>query len=356
MNRRSFLFGLGMVACTTSVRPRSKGRTRRTHRPVDAHSERRPICVDLSPMVSQLSASPLAFRGDTLVQSFGGELRVWNSLSLKRTHTWTVPHRHFCFVQDGTLVAFGWPSAVGLTSVIHRVSRGKLRSAMGPEVVSNNTVVVMPARAPDEIYVITDYIYRFTATGVPAVFPHPYPNDATREQWISRGDRLMGGTIGAIYQVALGAPVTEFPIARRDLKHLVAATGDRVWYSYSSAPDEEWNAHTLVLAPETAPMVHERLIDVAPCRIVHLASYRNTVAALLMTMGSTWAELNWKVAVFDESGKERWRAHVADELTTPLTPNRGFVSIGEHRVVFSSADGALRAWDVDTGEEVTPRL
>jgi hypothetical protein len=350
VNRRSFLLGLGMVACSGTVRPAPRPKRR-----VPSPTPDEPTSggdVDLIWFESQLQASPLAFHGDVLVQSFGGELRSWDAAAMKRTDTWTLPHRHFCFVQDGTLVAFGWP-ARDVTSVIHRIASGKVRSENGPVVPPSRTIVLLPARTPDELFVADeDSIYRLTATEVEEILPHPYPNGATRDQWISRGDgRLIGGRNGALYLVASKAHSTEYRIPHRYLMHLAAGTGERVWYSYAEGK-HDWDAHTLVLAPMATPMAHERLIDVAPARIVHLASCRDTVAAVLTVMGQTRADFHWKVAVFDEAGNQRWRVEVPYDVNLAGALNHSFIAIGEHRVVLASPDGNLLAWDAADGTAI----
>lgn len=193
MNRRLFLVGLGICACSTPARIRPRRAQRRVAKPP---ADPEGGCHAIVLYESQLEASPLAFQGDLLAQSHRGELRVWDARAMKRTHTWTVPHKHFCFVQDGTLVAFGWPSKGDIVSVIHRVSKSRLRSRPGPIMIPNDRVMVLRARHSDEIYVITNgsnhpnnKIYRFSAAGDEAIFPHPYPR-RTRIGWCSRLQQL----------------------------------------------------------------------------------------------------------------------------------------------------------------------
>jgi outer membrane protein assembly factor BamB len=276
-------------------------------------------------------------------------------MAMKRTDTWALPHRHFCFVQDGTLVAFGWPKKGDSTSVIHHIANRKVRTDTGPLVPSSKSIVLLPGSKAEELYVVShdETIYRLTTAKVEEQLRHPYPNGDTRDQWFSRGDgRLVGGRAGALYLVAPNKPAIEYAIPERVLKHVAAGTGERVWYSYADVR-EDWNAHTIILAPTSTPMEAERTIDVAPMRIVHLASWGTTIAALLIVAGKMPSELAWKVAVFDESGKERWRADVPTGFSPGAALNNGFVAIGEHRVVVSTFDGALLAWDM-TGKPVAP--
>lgn len=128
MNRRVFLLGT-CAACSgmTQPAPRARPEPKRPRAPGVPTSGVR----DNTLFESQVRASPLALRGDVLVQSAAGELRAWNAMTLRRTDTWALPHRHFCFVQDGTLVALGF-GQVGTT--IHRIANGA------------------PARRADEVY------------------------------------------------------------------------------------------------------------------------------------------------------------------------------------------------------------
>lgn len=64
--------------------------------------------------------------------------------------------------------------------------------------------------------------------------------------------------------------------------------------------------------------------------------------------GKLW----WSIAVFDETGRERWRAEVPEAFSPGGALNYGFIAIGERRVVLATADGALLAWDAATGTPV----
>ena len=303
-----------------------------------------PGVADMTLFESQVLASPLAFHGDTLVQSIDGELRAWNAVTMQRTDTWALPHRHFCFVQDGTLVALGVPQKVAGTE-IHRIAKGKASTHPGP-ILPAGTYVVLPARTPDEIYVSSgEHIYLVRGSEVAATLAHPDPNAGNRDLWISRRDgRLVGNDRdGGIRQLDLKTS-NAYPTPKRYIVHLAEAMGDRLWYSFSSKA--EWNAQTLILAPVDKPMADERTIDVAPARIVHLASHADAVAALLITLDK---KATWSIAVFDESGKQRWRADVPEDFSEPAL-NHGFVAIGDKRVVLASPDGKLLWWDARTGD------
>lgn len=360
MNRRSFLLGLGMVACsggaattTNKMHPKKpKPKPKTTTEPTTHEG-----VVDTIWFESELRANRLAIRGDVLVQSIGDdELRRWNTTTMQRTDSWKLSHRHFCIVQDGTITAFGVPPKASST-VIHRIADGKVESVPGPLLPISGTNVVLPARTSDEIYVTgPENIYLLQRSGktfdVAQILKHPGPNEATRDQWLSRGDGRIIGVDGQGGFHLLGPKnlSAAYPMTGRVVLHLLAATNDRIWYSYADIK-QDYNAHTLILARVDKPIEAERTIDVAPARVVHAASSGDTLAALLFTLKSP-TEMSWSVALFDESGKERWRTDVPDGFTTAGALNHGFVAVGDHRVVLAAPDGKLLAWDAATGKSV----
>lgn len=247
MNRRVFLLGT-RAACSgmTQPAPRARPEPKRPRAPGVPTSGVR----DNTLFESQVRASPLALRGDVLVQSAAGELRAWNAMTLRRTDTWALPHRHFCFVQDGTLVALGF-GQVGTT--IHRIANGA------------------PARRADEVYASAgEHVYLVRGAEVAAMLPHPGPRAWNRDQLVGLGDgRLVGIAGDGGLRVLDASTGTTHPTPGRRVMHLGAATRDRVWYSYETPPGGEGNAHALVLAPLARPTADELAIDVAPARIVH---------------------------------------------------------------------------------------
>jgi hypothetical protein len=340
VNRRSFLLGV-CAACSGPTRNEPRRKPKR----VDPMPS--PAVQDNTLAMSQVRASPLAFRGDLLVQSTGDELRAWNAITMQRTDTWRVPHQHFCFVQDGTLVAFGFAKGAGTT--IHRIANGKVSAVDGPIVPSGGTNVVLPARSPDELYVSAgEHIYLVRGADVEAILAHPAPHQWNRDQLIGRGDgRIVGRDHENGFHVLDPKTSTRFPTPGRIVVHLVAATRDRVWYSYETRAGGEGNARTLVLAPVDKPTTDEHAIDFTPARIVHLASYGDTVAALVLALRD---KAEWSVVVADETGRERRR--IAVPQGDPALVH-GFVAIGANRVVLASHDGNLLAWDTATGSPVT---
>jgi hypothetical protein len=350
VKRRTFLLSLGMLACsspaTTTTMPKRKPKPKR-----------KPTMTDIGVrdtlfLESQRQASRLAFHGDTLVQSTGDELRRWNATTMQRTDTWNVPHRHFCIVQDGTIFAFGAPRSV--SSDLHRIANGNVE-LLQLIVPGLGRLVLLPARRADEIYVASGehvYLVRVTrsAAEVDKILKHPAPFAANRDQWISRGDgRLICADVASVHALDVSNS-NEYSTQKRHLIHLAAASGDRIWYSYGTLP-EDWNAHTAILAPVDQPMSAAVTLDVAPARFVHIASYGDTLAALLTTVRSL-EDITWSVAVFDEKGREHWRADVPSDFALHGALNSAFIAIGPSRVVLASPDGKLLAWDAGSGKPV----
>lgn len=352
MKRRTFLLGMCAACCgTTRHEPMTTSKSNRP--PMPAPETPGAGVKDMKMFASQLRASPIAFHGDMLVQSVGGELVAWDAATMRRTSTWALPHRHFCFAQEGTLIAFGFPRG-GPESAVHRIAGGKSTTAKGPILPSGGTNVVLPGRSPDELVVSAgDHIYVLRARGgafeVETMFDHPHPTAANRDQLIALGEgRTVAMNQGSgVRLLALDPESTAaYPTPDRRLMHVAAATRGRIWYSFATTA-EDWNAHRLVLAPVDTPMSDERTVDFAPGRIVHLASHGSAAAALVITLGATKA--TWSVVVIDESGKERWRADVPDDGSAHGALNRAFIALGDRRAVLASHDGKLLAWDASTG-------
>ncbi len=349
MNRRSFLLGLGAVACSGSATTR-QARPRKPEQQPQAGTE----CVlrDLTHLQSQRRASRLALHGDVLVVSVGSDLHRYDATTMQRTDTWTIPHNHFCFVQDGSVLTFGWePHAT--SAVLHRIANRSIETLHGPILPGANMVVLLPGRSADELYAsIRDEIYSLLVgarVDVDKILEHPAPRSETREQLISRGDgRLICIDSSGVYVIDASNTTTS-AIPKRYPIHLAAATGDRIWYSYATLP-EDWNAHTLNLAPADQPMAAAATLDVAPARFVHIASHGDRLAALVFTMRSA-EDMSLSVAVFDEKGREHWRVDVPSDFRMPSLDS-AFIAIGPSRVVLATFDGKLLAWDAASGKPV----
>jgi hypothetical protein len=200
---------------------------------------------------------------------------------------------------------------------------------------------------------IRDEIYLLQIGGrveLEKILKHPAPNSSERDQLVGRGDgRVFAIDATGVYVVE-PSKTSVTPIPKRYPIHLAAATGDRIWYSYGTLP-EDWNAHTAILAPVDQPMSAAVTLDVAPARFVHIASHGDTLAALLTTARSL-EDITWSVAVFDEKGREHWRADVPSDFALNGALNSAFVAIGPSRVVLATLDGKLLAWDAGSGKPV----
>jgi hypothetical protein len=312
--------------------------------------------VDLNWFRSQHSASPLAFHGDVLFQSVGGEMCAWNAMTMQRTDRWVIPHRHFCIVQDGTVVVFGEPMR-DASRQIHRITKGRVESLQAPVLPIRGTNVVLPASSPDRVYLtIQDDIYLLklssSSVKIEATLEHPAPNSATRDQWVSRGDgRIIGIDRERGLRVLAPGTSTSYVTDRR-AEHLVAGTRDQIWYSYALPADEAWNIHTIVLAEITSPATAIRRLDVAPARAIHIASHGDMLAVLLFYATSP-KDVERSVALFDETGRERWRSDVPPEFMPSHHITNAFIALGEHTVVVGGHGDQIVGWSVATGKKIS---
>lgn len=350
MKRRTFLLGVGLIACsgpatTTKMRTRKPKPPRQPSTDAGLH--------DLTHLRSQRGASRVAVQGDVVISSVGNDLDRYNATTMQRTDTWTIPHRHFCFAQDGSVLTFGWePHAT--SAVIHRIVNRAIETLSGPLLPGANTVVLLPGRSPDELYAsIRDEIFSLRVGArveLEKILKHPVPNSTERDQLISRGDgRLVAIDASGVYAID-PSNTSVAPIPKRYPIHLAAGTGNRIWYSFATLP-EDWNAHTLICAPVDQPISAVTTIDVAPSRFVHIASHGDMLAGLLTTVRSL-DDITWSVAVFDEKGRERWRADVASDFASQGALNSAFIAIGPTRVVLATFDGKLLAWDAANGKPI----
>jgi outer membrane protein assembly factor BamB len=325
--------------------------------PRDAGSGPHDIGYDVADYYSQTRASPLAFRGDVLVQAAGTELWTWDAPTMKRLDSRVLEPRHFCFMQDGTLAVFSLPHD-SERCVLHRIdAKGSLDTFAGPIFRSDKTTAVLPARSPDEVYVseVDEIVlFRIGSGGLEktGALKHPDRNAFNRDQLVSLGDgRVVGLGDGAVHELTPGQPTNAYKTTGQSPVHLVAATGKRVWYSYGST-EQDWFVNVLVLARLASPMVADHRVDFAPWRIIHLGSGGRAVAVLVsMLVGIN--EYRAAVVVIDENGSERWRAEVpATFKPASSSLSHGFVAISDHRVVLARHDHALFAWDAATGKPI----
>ncbi len=361
MNRRTFFLALGATACggrkVVERRPRKP-----TPRPAEPSGEAAQVANFYE---AQTYRSPLAFRGDLLVQSAGNELWTWDTTTMKRLDGYVVPHRHFCVVQDGTLVVFALPPDSS-HCVFHRIdARGIRETIPGPVFGSYNRywTHVLSASSSDEVHVTRDEEIllfqrvqgRMEATAKISI---PSPGSSIRGQLFSLGDGRLVFPGDGLHVLQAGKPALTYKMPERRPLHLVAATGERLWYSYPSTKQFQ-AANVLALARLETPTVDEHRVDFAPGRIVHLASSGRAVAALVFTMreGKSPVEpdLRWAVVVIDQDGTERWRAEVpASFIVDRFELNRvGFLAMSDHRVVLQGEKRALLAWDAASGAVIS---
>ena len=315
---------------------------------------------DLEVVATQVNTNPLVFAGDDLFQRRGSELVRWDSRTMTRAEAWQISPRGVIAVQDETILVFAFPPD-GTDSAVYRIRPNVLiETITGPIWSRSSEVTTLLGRHANELFVLLDdevvslVIDGHRAEEQDESLAHPAPNSQTRQQLVSRGDgRIIAyDSNGSLVVLAMGGGSTKHRLPQGQiLSHLVAATGDRVWYTSGLvAPNHD--ARKLVLAAETLPASPVQAFDVSPGRIIHVASHADTVAALLVQWSDPSKLPWWEVALFDEAGAERWRVRVPDEVVDGAILNRAFVAVGARRVVLLPPGGTLVAWDAANGATV----
>jgi hypothetical protein len=312
VNRREFLLAVGATACSGSGAAVQTPRPDRDAAPGDVGA-----IVDEEARTN-LDDSPLAIEGDVLVGRVGDELWQWDLATMQRTGVLAVPARAFTVLSDRSVVS--WEQCTA-----YRIAGGSTTKHTAVA-CGGGGALVRRAGTNDAIFVVyKDRVVRFEFAGAEASFALPTPNPSAFAQITSLDDgRLVVPRNDGVAIVALDAP----PVLRATKKqprHLARATSG-YWYSYASTDPRR--VDTVVLAG-----TRDVAIDLAPARIVHMASHGDTLALLLANGSET------HVAVVDVGG-QRWRASV---------PARdGAVGLSATRLVLHGSAG-LRAWDAATG-------
>ncbi|MFN0247336.1 MAG: hypothetical protein ACKV2T_10650 [Kofleriaceae bacterium] len=319
MNRREFLLAVGATACGgsgASVQPPRVGG--------DAAGDAAAI-VDVEAWTN-LDDSPLAIEGDVLVERVGDQLWQWDLATMRRTGVLAVPARSFTVLSDRSVVA--WEQCTAYRIV------GGAPTTHTAVACAGGGALVRRAGTNDAIYVVrADRVVRFRFAGAAldedASFTLPAPSPSGFGQIASLDDgRLVVPRGGG---VAIVKPDTQ-PVlhtTKHQPRHLARAASG-YWYSYAAT--DRRRVDTVVLVG-----TRDVVIALAPARIVHMATYGDTLALLLATGVD-----EWQVAVV-EAGRERWRA--------PVPTRDGAVGLSATRLVLHSSAG-LRAWDAGTGAVV----
>lgn len=352
MNRREFLVALGVAGCGNAPVQRPRRAPSAPRDPPSPAVEEGPGFGE-----SQTAPSPLAFHGDLLVQSTDDELWFWDARTMTRIDAFSVAYRGFCFLQNGILAALAKPPGSTRCELHCIDANRRVEILHGPIfTVGERKTLVLPAGSPTEIYVTEldreVVLFRMTRAAIEerariAIAPTYW---ADLEQLTSLGDgRLVARDGAKLRLVEPGKPALEYSTPGQHPFHLAPASGGRLWYSYTTSSSP---ASSVVLARLTDRLVHDARIDVAPGRVIHLATGGGAIAMLVHTVRGVM-DFTWTVLVVDENGAERWRRDAPAELAgSGLGLNFGFVAISDHRVVLRGPDHTLVAWDAATGSRV----
>lgn len=363
MNRRTFLLAVGASACGPTKQPRPPKQTPLGAGSGSARSTEPGGLIDTQLLASQWRASAIALRGDMLVQAAGGELRIYDARTLKRTETRDLAPRHFCFGRDGSLFVYSYPSGA-LQGTLYRIGPSRnLETYGGPVLRPDGYSVLLPGRTAQDVYVTEmenivplSIVDGHVEDGPP--LRHPAPNAQNRDQLVARPD----GSIVApdredgLRVITPDGKGTSYPMKGREPRHIVGASGDRVWYSH--APGKHFEVTSLYLAKIATPLEAEHTIDVSPYRIIHLAAGGGAAAALAVHVRPTGdrgpedLDIRWAVIVIGEDGAERWRAEIPAAFAPGMALITGFVAIDDKHVVLERHDHSLLGWDAATGKPI----
>jgi hypothetical protein len=340
VNRRTFLLAIGATACSGPTSQRPKPPPPRP--PPDAADHPATTGDVWAPPAWQGRASPLAVFDERLAQRTETELRFWDLRTMQRTHTLATAYRDACFLPDGRLAALA--ESKGPYPELHLIdAQGAVDVRTGTNITNDARTRVFAAESADAIYVseLDELVERcdLSAKHFRVAGQITIPD---RDLVVSLGDgSLVAPTRESLRIFAPGKPMVALKTPARPV--LVAATaGARAWVALM--PKDASGAQVLVLARLTDTLVTAARIDVSPGRVFDLATADNAAAALIDTAGKT--EYTRSVAVFEQSGKERWRADA------PMHA-RAFVAMSKQRVVMMRNDGTLMAWDAATGAPIT---
>ena len=298
--------------------------------------------VDGDPFESRtnLDESPLAIEGDMLVERVGDQLWQWDLKTMQRVDVFSLPARSFTVLPDRSIVTWGQDAPGDAECRLYRLVGGAVTKYTTLLCVGAGEMLRRTGTS-DAIYVVySDRVvhFRFAGTklddGASFLLPSPTPSTFAQITSLEDGRLVVPRNDG----VAVIAPNAQ-PVLRTTKhppRHLARATTG-YWYSYAATGNVR-RVDTVALAG-----TRDTVIDLAPARIVRMASHGDALALLLMT-----GPEQWHIALV-EAGRERWRALVPAKSTRAMYD--AAVGVSATRLVLHSSTG-LRAWNTATGEPV----
>jgi hypothetical protein len=341
VNRRSFLLGLGAIACgTTPARPPQRKRKAPDDAATIIHRD------EEFHFANELPSAVSMYRDSIVFVSRHGQLRFFDARMMSPTFAIEAWSHAQCFLQDGLLAALLQPRAHRCE--IHLIDPfGEVRVLSCPDIETAIDAELVRGGSPTELFV-SDASYDLVRlelrndgvrkTGRMRVPLSPWKR--LRQLASLEDGRVVTRGRDALFVHEPSHLAVELAIGRTNAIHVATAGSARIWYSHTTKWESPREA-TLVRVGASALDVLAH-VDLAPAAIWHLAAHDGALAALLMR------ERTWSIAVFDDSGRERWRVELGEgDLRS------SYIAIGEHRVVIANATTEeLRAWDAATGAPV----
>jgi hypothetical protein len=357
VNRRELLL-LMLVAAVACGVPRKPRRAPRKDAGLDSPGV--VIVDDWSAHIrggSQLRPSPLLVRGELVARAKEDELEFVDAMTLARVGYVGEKYLSLVGLTGDTLLGF---IKRGLGTCEIDVMKGTTlgRPLEGPDCVLMDGAHLLPATA-SELYIARGNVlvrYRIADDHLREVGRVPLDEGirdpaSGEDQLIPAGDGRVLAPKGKTIQVyEVGKPTLTYGSAARSIAHLARGSGGRVWYSRRSPGGD---IQDVVLARLSEGLPTDASISVAPWRVIHMASAEAGALAMLL-FDEKHGKMPWSVVYLDDTGKERWRAAVEEELVKAvgINLNLSFVAVTAKRVVLAPPGHPLVAWDAATGAPI----
>lgn len=342
MNRREFLWTIGVVGCGAKVTPRAAPRPR-----ADAAvgSASRPITDDWSSQY-QLAPSSLVVQGLTVARVTPTELAFVDSTTLKRVAVVTTAYRSTCSAAGSTLFAFAranGPCTVdrfdGTVSPGPMLLPGTCTSEDGYRLAAAGSSLFV-SRGDDALRVCRISSSTLDDDGL------IHLEDRARgvKQLVGLADGRLLMPVRRVVREFRGANVQRDFQATARIAHLCAGAASRIWYSaWDDTGDRIARVMLAKLEPGLATLA---TLATLAARIVHLASSPDGAAAVLAV-----DEAGWLIVVLDDAGRERRRIRVPEQVVANGLGD-AFVGLTATTVVLDARSRGLFGWSVATGASV----
>jgi hypothetical protein len=339
VNRREFLFAMGVVGCGARAAPRTAPRPS-TDAGVD--TPRQTITDDWSSPY-QLLPSPLVVQGATVARITATELAFVDATTLQRTGGVPGVYRSACTAGGSALFAFtraNGPCAVerfdATTSAGSMMVPGSCTSEDGYRLVAAGSSLYL-SRSD-----VALYVYRIASSTLEADGRIQLEDRARgARQLVGLGDGRLLMPVGRVIREYRGAIAQRELAAPARIAHLCTGATGRIWYS---AWDDDHDRIARVVLAKLEPGLPT--VATLATRVAHVASSPDGGAAVL-----TVDETGWSIIVLDDAGRERRRIGVPRELAVSGLGD-AFVGLTAATVLLDTRSRGLFSWSLATGAPV----